>query len=80
MKIYSTCKFSCFQADLIHLGAKFAPCMRMDEAIHRRIIETRDKERQTACCIRNDNSGCVQSSRNECSVRSSSNMLIWHIK
>ncbi|ODN00733.1 Inactive rhomboid protein 1 [Orchesella cincta] len=54
-------------ADLIHLGAKFAPCMRMDEAIHRRIVETRDKERQTACCIRNDNSGCVQSSRNECS-------------
>ncbi|XP_035706084.1 inactive rhomboid protein 1 isoform X2 [Folsomia candida] len=53
--------------DLIHLGAKYAPCMRRDDVIYRRIVETRDRERQTACCIRNDNSGCVQSSRNECS-------------
>ena len=57
------------QGDLIHLGAKYSPCMRRDDAIYRRIVETRDRERQTACCIRNDNSGCVQSSRNECSVR-----------
>lgn len=57
------------QADLIHLGAKFAPCMRKDEKIFRDIEELRRSERETGCCIRNDDSGCVQSSRRECSVR-----------
>lgn len=54
-------------ADLIHLGAKFAPCMRKDEKIFRHIEEQRRAERETGCCIRNDQSGCVQSSRRECS-------------
>lgn len=27
--------------------------MRRDDVIYRRIVETRDRERQTACCIRN---------------------------
>ncbi|KAF2361717.1 Peptidase S54 rhomboid domain [Trinorchestia longiramus] len=56
-------------ADLIHLGAKFAPCMRKDEKIFRDIEEQRRSERETGCCIRNDDSGCVQSSRRECSTR-----------
>ncbi|KAF4532238.1 hypothetical protein B566_EDAN004324 [Ephemera danica] len=56
-------------ADLIHLGAKFAPCMRKDHRIWRRISTAREKERETACCIRNDDSGCVQSSQAECSIR-----------
>ncbi|RXG72692.1 Inactive rhomboid protein 1 [Armadillidium vulgare] len=56
-------------ADLIHLGAKFAPCMRKDEKIFRHIEEQRRAERETGCCIRNDDSGCVQSSRRECSSR-----------
>ncbi|XP_037073869.1 inactive rhomboid protein 1-like [Pollicipes pollicipes] len=54
-------------ADLIHLGAKFAPCMRRDERIEREISEQRRRERDTACCIRNDNSGCVQAARAGCS-------------
>ncbi|XP_068251140.1 inactive rhomboid protein 1-like isoform X2 [Palaemon carinicauda] len=54
-------------ADLIHLGAKFAPCMRKDEKIYRHVEEQRRAERETGCCIRNDDSGCVQSSKGECS-------------
>ncbi|KAF0289097.1 Inactive rhomboid protein 1 [Amphibalanus amphitrite] len=54
-------------ADLIHLGAKFAPCMRRDEKIQKEIFRERRKERDTACCIRNDNSGCVQSAQADCS-------------
>ncbi|XP_058809114.1 inactive rhomboid protein 1 isoform X2 [Phymastichus coffea] len=54
-------------ADLIHLGAKFAPCMRRDIKILKEIDVWREKERDTACCIRNDDSGCVQSSKTECS-------------
>jgi hypothetical protein len=56
------------QADLIHLGAKFAPCMRKDAKIIKEIEKGREKERETACCIRNDDSGCVQSSQADCSV------------
>ncbi|XP_019880936.2 uncharacterized protein LOC109608827 isoform X3 [Aethina tumida] len=55
--------------DLIHLGAKFAPCMRVDDKVTQEIEKLRTKERDTACCIRNDDSGCVQSSQSECSVR-----------
>lgn len=53
-------------ADLVHLGAKFAPCMRRDQNVFRAIESDRASERNTACCIRNDNSGCVQTSRDEC--------------
>lgn len=55
-------------ADLIHLGAKFAPCMRVDNKIKKEIDKIQAKERETACCIRNDDSGCVQSSQADCSV------------
>ncbi|XP_075231364.1 rhomboid-5 isoform X2 [Lycorma delicatula] len=55
-------------ADLIHLGAKFAPCMRKDAKIIKEIEKGREKERETACCIRNDDSGCVQSSKQDCSL------------
>ncbi|CAB3253519.1 unnamed protein product [Arctia plantaginis] len=54
-------------ADLIHLGAKFAPCMRRDARIARAIAASARRERDTACCIRNDDSGCVQSSKADCS-------------
>ncbi|XP_074027428.1 rhomboid-5 isoform X2 [Leptinotarsa decemlineata] len=53
--------------DLIHLGAKFAPCMRIDNKIKKEIEKIQAKERETACCIRNDDSGCVQSSQADCS-------------
>lgn len=55
--------------DLIHLGAKFAACMRRDYKILDVMAKTRRQERETACCIRNDDSGCVQSSQADCSVR-----------
>ncbi|KAJ6644376.1 Inactive rhomboid protein 1 [Pseudolycoriella hygida] len=55
--------------DLVHLGANFAACMRKDTKILEVISKTRRQERETACCIRNDDSGCVQSSQADCSVR-----------
>ncbi|XP_076305672.1 inactive rhomboid protein 1-like isoform X1 [Tachypleus tridentatus] len=54
-------------ADLVHLGAKFTPCMRKDKNIFDAVKKDRDKERDTACCVRNDQSGCVQTSRSKCS-------------
>lgn len=42
--------------------------MRKDEKIYRHVEEQRRAERETGCCIRNDDSGCVQSSHTECSV------------
>jgi hypothetical protein len=56
-------------SDLVHLGAKFAGCMRRDMRVLDVIAKTRRQERETACCIRNDDSGCVQSSQADCSVR-----------
>lgn len=61
--------FQNMQADLIHLGAKFAPCMRKDKNIMKEIEKWREKERETACCIRNDDSGCIQASKEQCTVR-----------
>ncbi|XP_066588162.1 inactive rhomboid protein 1 isoform X3 [Prorops nasuta] len=54
-------------ADLVHLGGKFTPCMRRDIKILKEIDMWRERERDTACCIRNDDSGCVQSSKADCS-------------
>ncbi|XP_051795487.1 inactive rhomboid protein 1 isoform X2 [Acanthochromis polyacanthus] len=53
---------------LIHLGAKFSPCMRQDEEIHRLIQEKKTKERESGCCVRNDRSGCLQTLQEECST------------
>ncbi|XP_015024157.2 inactive rhomboid protein 1 isoform X1 [Drosophila virilis] len=55
--------------DLVHMGAKFAACMRRDIKIMEVVAKTRRQERETACCIRNDDSGCVQSSQADCSIR-----------
>ena len=67
LSIYVYIFFFAFQIDLIHLGAKYAPCMRWDSVLDREIKEQRLKERDTACCIRKDRSGCVQSPKSECS-------------
>lgn len=56
------------QEALIHLGAKFSPCMRQDEEIHKLIQEKRARERESGCCVRNDRSGCLQTLQEECSV------------
>ncbi|XP_066544932.1 inactive rhomboid protein 1 isoform X1 [Amia ocellicauda] len=53
---------------LIHLGAKFSPCMRQDRQVHELIQQKRDRERHSACCVRNDRSGCLQTSAEECST------------
>lgn len=60
-------------ADLIHLGAKFTPCMRRDSLIYEEIQQDRDSERSTGCCIRNDQSGCLQTTKENCSPLSK-----WH--
>ncbi|XP_077407566.1 inactive rhomboid protein 1-like isoform X2 [Vanacampus margaritifer] len=53
---------------LIHLGAKFSPCMRQDREIHKLVQEMRVKERESGCCVRNDRSGCLQTLQEECST------------
>ncbi|KAM6951321.1 inactive rhomboid protein 1 [Aplochiton taeniatus] len=58
---------------LIHLGAKFSPCMRQDQEVHELIQEKRERERDSACCVRNDRSGCLQTSQEECS----STLAVW---
>ncbi|KAM7381970.1 hypothetical protein PAMA_012706 [Pampus argenteus] len=58
---------------LIHLGAKFSPCMRQDQEIHQLIQEKRDRERESGCCVRNDRSGCLQTLQEECS----STLAVW---
>lgn len=60
--------FPLWQESLIHLGAKYSPCMRQDKQVHKLIREKRAVERNSACCVRNDRSGCVQTSEEECSV------------
>lgn len=59
---------STFQDDLIHLGAKFSPCIRQDSQIVSLIQKAKDLEREFGCCVQNDNSGCVQTIRSDCSV------------
>uniref|UniRef100_A0A3Q3WS63 Inactive rhomboid protein n=1 Tax=Mola mola TaxID=94237 RepID=A0A3Q3WS63_MOLML len=53
--------------DLIHLGAKFSPCIRQDMQIVSLIQKAKDLERQSGCCVQNDNSGCVQTLSSDCS-------------
>ncbi|XP_074778275.1 inactive rhomboid protein 2 isoform X2 [Athene noctua] len=53
--------------DLIHLGAKFSPCIRKDRQVERLIQRERDRERGSGCCVQNDNSGCIQTLPQDCS-------------
>lgn len=57
------------QIDLIHLGAKFSPCIRKDQQIEQLVLRERDLERDSGCCVQNDHSGCIQTQRKDCSVR-----------
>ena len=57
-----------FQSDLVHLGAKYSPCMRHDENIYKYIEKDRISENDTACCIYNDKTGCFQASQSQCPV------------
>lgn len=42
--------------------------MRQDPQVHSFIRAAREREKHSACCVRNDRSGCVQTSEEECSV------------
>ena len=55
-------------SDVIHLGAVFAPCMRRDDSIQETIGLANSVENEmSGCCVRNDGSGCLQTTRNKCS-------------
>lgn len=55
------------QADLIHLGAKYSPCMRKDPNLVAVLEKDRADERESGCCVRDDGSGCVQTLPSFCS-------------
>lgn len=57
-----------FQIDLIHLGAKFSPCIRKDQQIEQLVLREREVERASGCCVQNDRSGCIQTQKKDCSV------------
>lgn len=59
---------SLIQADLVHMGAKYSPCMRKDKLIFENIQAENAMENNTACCIMNDKSSCVQTTKEACSV------------
>lgn len=50
------------------MGAKYSPCMRKDNNLLVALEKDRNLERQSACCARNDGSGCSQMTENRCSV------------
>uniref|UniRef100_A0A914VWG9 Inactive rhomboid protein 2 n=1 Tax=Plectus sambesii TaxID=2011161 RepID=A0A914VWG9_9BILA len=53
-------------SDLVHLGAKFSPCMRHDLKLYRQIEADRVVENTTGCCIYEDQTGCFQASADNC--------------
>lgn len=56
------------RGSLIHLGAVYAPCMRRDRGILQLIEESNVKENEeSGCCVRNDGSGCLQTTVRHCS-------------
>lgn len=67
------------QVDLIHLGAKFSPCLRRDTEIATRMQRDKDEEKDSGCCVQNDNSGCVQTLRKDCSVHKSSHCVVLNV-
>ncbi|KAL4823768.1 hypothetical protein H8958_008213 [Nasalis larvatus] len=60
---------------LIHLGAKFLPCVCQDPQVHSFIRSGcgPECEKQLACCVHSDRSGCLQTSEEECS----STLAVW---
>lgn len=59
--------------DLIHLGAKFTPCMRKDSLIYEEIRKDHESESSTGCCIRAYDSTCLQTTKRNCNPSSE-----WH--
>ena len=55
-------------ADVIHLGSVFAGCMRPDAKIEASTAQMAAAENeQSGCCVRNDHSGCLQTTKEQCS-------------
>ena len=48
--------------------------MRLDKSIQEKVVSAAISESESGCCVRNDNSGCVQSLESECS----SLLSTWH--
>lgn len=65
-------------SDLIHLGAKFTPCMRRDSLVYNEIMQDREKEKSTGCCIRHDQSGCLQTQKETCSPDGNAKWHSWN--
>jgi len=42
--------------------------MRNDINIHEKLVAAREAERQSACCVLNDGSACLQTTHEDCSV------------
>ncbi|TWW72062.1 Inactive rhomboid protein 2 [Takifugu flavidus] len=63
--------------DLIRLGAMFSPCMRQDPQIVGLIQRFKELERESGCCVQNDNSGCVQTLQSDCS-KTLATFVKWH--
>lgn len=55
------------QSDLVHLGAKYSPCMRLDKNVINILEIDRQVERRSGCCVYNDGSGCAQMVESRCS-------------
>lgn len=53
-------------SDLIHLGAKFTPCMRRDFLIYKEINLDREEEKLTGCCVRKHDPTCLQTTKEAC--------------
>ena len=51
---------------LILLGAKYAPCMRRDDRVFEKILEDRQKENVTGCCMAVNSNGCIQREAQQC--------------
>jgi membrane associated rhomboid family serine protease len=59
------------QQSLVLLGALYGPCMRRDRQLFEAIDQDRNDERnQSGCCVRLDESGCVQERNRENCPRS----------
>ena len=56
---------------LIRQGAIFPPCMKREELIYDAKRVKKEQEDKSGCCIRLDNSGCVQAVQSKCSKRTS---------
>lgn len=54
-------------SDLIHIGARYTPCMRDDINVRTSLDKARNAERNSACCVLNDGSGCLQTTDDRCS-------------